>query len=257
MYTRNGTEAIQQRHNIISPGSGIEHWGTEYFGPRFPTETGVGPQSLMTELTANETVLAHFHGVSQFQIFAIGSGTMGRNQLQPITFQFKDPSTAYGPVIAGPQGLSFFVMRIKTAHAAPVYLDRPGYKEFLKPSKRRNLIIPSIMVSTEPVLMYRKEAYWDPIIAHDKYDDGLAAHVLRMGAGMEVMGPDPRRSGGYYLFVINGSLEHEGKDFPLWSMIVVERHEDAVRIKAGKKGVEVMVLEFPIQEAETQETGTQ
>ena len=71
--------------------------------------------------------------------------------------------------------------------------------------------------------------------------------MLRLGAGMAERGPDPKRSAGYYLFVINGSLDHEGKNYPLWSMIVVERQDDPVLIKAGGKGVEVMVLEFLLE----------
>ena len=199
----------------------------------------------MTEMSANGVVLPHYHGLTQFQVFAAGSGKMGRNEIQPLMVQFKDPFTAYGPVEAGPQGLSFFAMRIKTARSGPVYLNKPGAREAMKPSKRRNLVSAPVKLSTEPVLQFRKEASWESILPWEQYDDGFAAQVVRLGAGMSVMGPDPQRSDGYYLLVGNGSLVHQGRDYPLWSMVVVEPGEPGFEIKAGPKGLEALVLEFP------------
>ena len=251
IHAMSGDEAIRRRHVVLSPGTGVAHWGSEYFGERWPDESvpaSASPQALMAELSADETVLAHFHGVTQFQVFAAGSGVMGRNDVQPLTIQFKDHHTAYGPVIAGPQGLTFFTMRMKTANASPVYLNKPGYKEKLQPSKRRNLLSPRINFSTEPVLMNRTDAVWEPVSPYDQFDDGLAAHVVRLGAGKSVMGPDPEKSSGHYLFVGNGNLDLAGENFPLWSMVVVTREEKAMEIKAGDKGLEVLVLEFPIEE---------
>ncbi len=247
--TMSGAEAIERRRVIHSPGTDRPHWGTEYFGERWPDENAkeTGPQSLMTELDANEYAMAHYHGLDQFQIFAAGTGKMGRTFLQPLTLQFKDHHTAYGPFTAGPQGLTFFSMRMTTANAAPVFINTPGYKEKLQPSKRRNLISSPLSFSTEPVLMNRAEATWEPIAPFDQHDDGLMANLVRLGANMSVMGPDPKRSAGYYLFVCNGNLDRDGKTYPLWSMVVVEPEDGTLEIKSGNKGLEVLVLEFPIQ----------
>jgi hypothetical protein len=65
---------------------------------------------------------------------------------------------------------------------------------------------------------------------------------------MAATGPDPKQSGGYYLFVANGSLDWAGKTYPRWSMVVVEPNEDAVEIRAGDKGLEVLVLQYPREE---------
>ena len=73
----------------------------------------------------------------------------------------------------------------------------------------------------------------------------MAAHVLRLGAGMAAMGPDPKIAGGYYVFVGNGSLDLDGQDFPLWSMVAVESTEEGFEIRAGKKGLEALVLQYP------------
>ena len=57
--------------------------------------------------------------------------------------------------------------------------------------------------------------------------------------------PDPKLGGGTYLFVANGDLEIQGKSLPRWSMVFVEPSEDAVEIRAGNKGLEALVMQFP------------
>lgn len=77
----------------------------------------------------------------------------------------------------------------------------------------------------------------------------MAAHVLRRGAGQKALGPDPRKAGGYYGFVANGSLTKDGKELPLWSMIVVESNEAGFEIQAGTMGVEALILQYLIEGA--------
>ncbi len=251
IYTMSGTEALNRRHAVKSPGTGIDHWGTEFFGPRSSTAVASGPQATMSEMNANETIVPHFHGITQFQIFAAGHGKIGRggDTLQPLTLQYKDHHTAYGPVVAGPQGLTFMALRIKTGDSAPVYLDKPGYRDKLKPSKKRNLISSPVGLSIEPVLQYRKEAAWEPLFAAHDIKDEMAAHMLRLGAGMAADGPEAKESGGYYVFVANGSLDWAGKLLPRWSMVVVEPNEDAVEIRAGGQGLEALIMQFPREES--------
>ena len=249
IHSMSSTEALGRRRIINSPGTGIEHWGTEFFGPRSSTSVADGPQATMSDLNPNETVVPHFHGTTQFQLFAAGSGTIGKNGvLQPLMVQYKDHHTAYGPVVAGPQGLSFMALRIRTGVSAPVYLHEPGYRDQLKPSKRRNWMSSPVVLSTEPVLESRKEVLWEPLFDAEKINDGMDARVLRLGAGMATMGPDPKHAGGYYVFVANGTLDKDGADLPKWSMVAVEPNEDGYEIRAGKTGLEALILQFPREE---------
>ena len=107
IYTRSGADALANRYEVVSPGTGNKHWGTTFFGNRVSKEVAPGPQATMSELQAHEAVVPHFHGVTMYQLFIAGSGTIGnRGQvLEPLTVQFKDHHTAYGPLTAGPQGL--------------------------------------------------------------------------------------------------------------------------------------------------------
>lgn len=245
IYTRSGADALAQRETVISPGTGIPHWGTVFFGPRTSHAPAPGPQATMSELNPREALMPHFHGVTMFQLFIAGSGTIGKqaHTLAPITVQFKDHHTAYGPVVAGPQGLSFVALRMITADSAPTYLHKPGYREKLQPSKRRNLTSAPVGLSIAPVMKTRKEAVWEPLF--EKANDEMAAHVVRLGANQATDGPDPRRSAGYYVFVANGSLMHQGAALPLWSMAVVEPSETGFELRAGSEGLEALVLEYP------------
>lgn len=245
IYARSGADALAKRDVVISPGTGNQHWGTVFFGPRSSETNAHGPQATMSDLNAHETILPHFHGVTMFQLFIAGSGTIGsRGQvLEPLTVQFKDHHTAYGPVVAGPQGLSFVALRMYTGNSEPTYLNKPGAREKLKPSKRRNLTSSPVKFSIEPLLQARQEVSWESLF--EESDDGMAAYLVRLGAGMTANGPDPTIAGGYYVFVGNGSLVHAGEELPLWSMAVVEPNENKFELRAGAKGLEALVLQYP------------
>ena len=246
IHVKNGTEVIENLQPVNSPGTGVEHWGASYFGPRYSTSgASPEPQSLMTQMAADETILAHFHGVAQFQIFPAGYGTMGKGQVQPLMLQWKDHHTAYGPLVAGPHGLTFISLRNRIADSAPVYLSKPGYREKLKPSKRRNWMSSHIGLSTRPVLQFRREAAWEPVFDPEKIADELAAHLVRLGGGMTAAGPNPKAGGGCYVFVANGSLQMKGQTLPAWSMVYVDPSEDDFDIEAGPHGLEALVMQFP------------
>jgi len=248
IYTRSGADALSKRYDVVSPGTGNRHWGTTFFGNRVSKEPAPGPQATMSELQANETIVPHFHGVTMFQLFVAGSGTIGnRGQvLEPLTVQFKDHHTAYGPIVSGPQGLCFVAMRMYSGNSQPTYLSDPDSRQKLQPSKRRNLTSTPVRFSIEPVMTERKEVAWETLL---QADDGMHAQVVRLGAGMAVEGPDPKIAGGYYVFVGNGTLVHGSEELPLWSMVVVENVEDSFEIRAGSKGLEALVLQYPTEAA--------
>jgi hypothetical protein len=249
IHLKDGIEVLDNLQAVNSPGSGIEHWGSSYFGPRYSSaEVAREPHALMTQMAANETILPHFHGVIQFQLFPAGSGMMGKTEVRPLMLQYKDRHTAYGPLVAGAHGCTFIALRNRIGDSAPVYLSKPGYKEKLKPSKRRNWISSHIPLSTRPVLQHRKDVAWEHIYDPEKITDEMSAQVVRLGAGMTALGPDPRKGAGYYVFVANGELEAQGRTLPTLSMVYVDPSEDGFEIKAGPHGVEALVMVCPFDD---------
>lgn len=248
IYVKSGAEAIDGFYVREYPQfDNKKHWCSDIFGPRYSHAKAPGPQALMVDMEPAEVVRPHFHGTAQFQLFPAGSGTIGRKNepIQSLMVQFKDRHTAYGPLVAGPNGLTFISLRVFTGVSAPVYLDDPNFREKLKPSKRRNWLSPRLELSTVSILLHRAAPVWEPLWDPATIDDEMNAQLLRLGAGQSVAGPDPARAAGYYVFVVNGSLAHGGQDLGVWSMAVVEPTEESFVITAGAKGLEALVLEFP------------
>lgn len=249
IYASNGMQVLDNLQAVVSPGSGVEHWGSSYFGPRYSSaEMSAHPQALITEMSAAETILPHYHPVPQFQLFPSGSGMMGRQEVRPLMVQWKDRHTAYGPLIAGPEGCTFIALRNRTGNSHPVHINKPGYKEQLKPSKRRNWISRHLPLSTRPVMKYRKDVVWEPVYDPAAIKDEMDAQLVRLGAGASTAGPDPRKGGGTYLFVANGSLERDGAELPLWSVVFIDPSESGFEIKAGQHGLEALMLQFPVDD---------
>jgi len=138
---------------------------------------------------------------------------------------------------------SYFTLRARSDSGA-VYLHQPGYREKLKPSRKRHGIAAELTLSIEPVLMERKEVTVEKLMPDLDSTDGLGASLIRMGPGMTHTGADPRATGGQYYLVINGSLELAAGSYGNWSTVFVARDDTPPAFKAGPKGLEVLLLQF-------------
>jgi len=235
IITRSKTEPEQWR------------WRTDFIGEVKYGEIVPRPQVFLVEMRPGETILPHYHAVDQFQIFVAGSGSLVRNKAaNPVTVHYVDHHTGYGPVSAGAQGLSYFALRPKT-DSGPIYLHEPGYREKMKPGKKRHFN-EQITLSTEPVLLSRDGVALEPL-TKETHEDGLGAWMMRLGPDMRTAGPNPQTSGGQFYLVLNGSLEHEAESYPAWSVLYVEPSDLALAVQAGPKGLEVLVLQCARNEA--------
>ena len=79
--------------------------------------------------------------------------------------------------------------------------------------------------------------------------DGLGAWLLRMGAGASVTGPDPSVTGGQGYLVLKGSLNFGGASYPTWSTLYADSNESPLRLSAGTRGAEAIIMNFPRREA--------
>lgn len=240
-----GNQALKGRRIIKSRGTGEEHWRTDFLGrPGDGGRIKNEPQAFLIEMHADETILPHFHEVDQFQVFVAGSGGMGRHAAGVLAVHYADHHTGYGPINAGPQGYSYFTLRAKSDPGAH-YLHKPGYREALKPSLKRHGVAAGVTLSTEPVLKDLKEAKVERLLQDLDGSDGLGASLIRMGPGMNRIGPDPRATGGLYYLVLNGSLELDDGVCSAWSTVFVSRDDAPLALKAGTKGLEALLLQFP------------
>ncbi|HUF82166.1 MAG TPA: hypothetical protein VMN03_13605 [Burkholderiales bacterium] len=239
-----GAKALKARRVIRSRGTGEEHWRTDFLGR--PGDGGGikdEPQAFLIEMHAGETILPHFHEVDQFQIFVAGGGSLGRQEGGLLAVHYADHHTGYGPINAGPNGYSYFTLRAQSDPGAH-YLHKPGYREALKPSPKRHGVASGITLSTEPVLMDRKDVAVEELLTGLERADGLGASLIRMGPGATQAGPDPRATGGQYYLVVNGSLSLEAGSYAAWSTVFVGANEAPLTLKAGPGGLEALLLQF-------------
>jgi len=138
---------------------------------------------------------------------------------------------------------SYFTLRARSDSGA-VYLHNPGYREKLKPSRKRHGMAAGLTLSTEPVLMERKEVAVQKLMPDLDSTDGLGASLIRMGPGMTHTGPDPRATGGQYYLVVNGSLMLATGTYSAWSTVFVPAADAPLGLTAGPKGMEALLLQF-------------
>ncbi len=239
-------QASPGRRQVKSTGTGEEHWRTDFIGKRMDAVQET-PQAFLIEMSANEVIVPHFHEVDQFQVFVAGSGSLGRDThpVRPLAVHYADHHTGYGPITAGALGYSYFTLRARTDSGA-VYLHKPGYREKLKPSRKRHHTAPEIVLSTEPVLLARREIARETLFSEK--DSALGSWMLRLGPDMQTEGPAPRGSGGQYYLVVNGSLAIDGQSCAAWTTVFVSADHQPLQIRAGAKGAEVLLMQFSTPE---------
>jgi len=242
-------QALKGRRIIKSNGTGEEHWRTDYIGTRSTGEGSASPQAFLIEMRAHETILPHFHAVDQFQVFVAGSGGLGRNDVPTLAVHYTDHHTGYGPINAGPHGYSYFTLRAKTDPGAR-YLHRPGYREALKPSRKRHATAAGLTLTTAPVLMQLGAMQTEALLTELDAPDGLGAWLHRLGPVTSLHGAHPAASGGQYWLVVNGSLVFQGERYAPWSMLYVGAADSALDAEAGPEGLEVLQLQYAQRESQ-------
>ena len=223
------------------------HWRVNYLGRRVD-QIMDAPQAELVEMSPHEVIRPHFHQVDQFQVMVDGHGSIGRNEAKLVAVHYADRHTAYGPITAGPFGLSFFSIRSKSDPGA-IWLHKPDHKAMMRPSKKRYLFVDGIELSTEPVLKGRSKIAMDTVVEPAEHGDGLGALVLRMGVDATIQGPAPNLGGGQVYLVLNGSLLFDKAVYAPWSMIYFGPTEPSLEVRAGSEGLEALVLNFPYPDA--------
>lgn len=243
VHVVDGEAALRGRVLGRARTSGFKNWRTVFLGSHVSEMQRV-PQVFLDEMAPDSTISPHFHQVDQFSVFVAGSGTLGRNAVPPVSLHYVDHHTAYGPIVSGDGGLTIFTIRV---HSDPggIHLHQPGHRERLEPTRKRYLLAENIGLSIEPVLRDREAAQLKPLFPDAECDDGLGAWMLRLGANGSERGPATNGTGGQYLLVLNGSVEHGGREYRPWSLVLSESSDANPLYRAGPDGLEGLVLSFP------------
>jgi len=184
---------------------------------------------------AGARVEPHFHDVDQFQVVVAGDGRIGKKEVRPITFQYADAFTPYGPIVGRDDGISFFTLRNVSSGG---HWAMPGNKHNMPCRAGRNI---EGIFDLGSVKVKAKETIREELMTPQ--DDGVWTVGIRMGAGATADGIVADHNGQYYL-ICSGSLIQDGKELPSNSLIRVDAGEAAPTLTAGSEGAEVLAMQF-------------
>ena len=194
------------------------------------------PQAFLVERPyAGATIKPHFHDIDQFQVVVQGDGRIGKKEVKPVTFQYADAYTPYGPIVGRDDGISFYTLRNV---ASGGHFRMPGSKHLMPCRAGRNIAGHFDIGAPPPAA--GTVAIEDLM---DSEQDGVHAVGIRLGADAETTGPASDAGGQYYL-VCRGSVHQGDRVLDTDSMIRIEPGEAPPALRAGDDGADVLVLQF-------------
>lgn len=218
-------------------------WRTEFVPPKFPAEGAEAfpvPQAFSVEQSPGSTSLPHYHDEDQYQVIPCGAGTMGRHKVGGVSIHYTNRQTAYGPIIAGEGGMTFFTLR-QIATKGIWYL-RDGSRPDRAAPKRTETVGP---IAVKPAAELQALKAVETREVFKPHDDGLATWVLSVPPGVTVDAPVHPAGTGRYVMVINGSLIIDGHELPTYCPVFVSHDERDFKVTAGAGGLEALVMQYP------------
>ena len=217
------TVSITERRAEEVARAGGNGWRYDYIGS--PGLIDASPQAFLVErLYPDARIDPHFHDIDQFQIVVDGQCRMGKKQANPVTYQYADAYTPYGPIVGKEEGFAFFTLR---PIASGGFFAMPGNRHNMPCRAGRNLAGKFDLNAPRPSI---RECVEESLMAPQA--DGVDAVGFRLGPRAQLNGP-PSNAGGQYYLVCDGEVNGGNKPLPAGSLIHVAPGEPEMTIVAG------------------------
>jgi hypothetical protein len=205
-------------------------------------EPGLAPQAYLIEQAPHWVLQPHFHRQYQFQLISAGSGQLGRNDVAPLLVHYASPESGYGPITAGPKGLSYYTLRAVYEEGAH-YL--PESRELLRAGlKKHHAVSPRIEPGAADALRARTQLVVEETIPCTA--EGMAVWTLRIPPDARFTPATLSGEGARYLYVAAGEMVANGKALPAGSVAFVH-DEPGLVISASAAGLDLLILQFPCE----------
>jgi len=219
--------------------------GTLKDGDPVPSSDGLYPMAFLVEKEAAAIVRPHFHQADQYQVIVQGSGRLGVHDVASVAVHYTDAYSAYGPIVAAEEGVSWFTLRNAWDPGAR-YM--PEYRRQLREARtrfqHREATCGPLPPLTEQELGALTGATGNAVIAQTA--DGLGTWRYTVPANGSVIGPDPSTGGGQFWLVSAGSAAVGGGALlPVQSCVFVAPEDDAALLMAGAGGADLICMQFP------------
>jgi hypothetical protein len=195
-----------------------------------------GPQAFIVEQPPHSQLDPHFHLTDQYQIAIAGSGRIGRHPIEPFSFHYASGHTGYGPVIAGPDGLSYMTLR-PCMESGALYLAE-SRDQMLRVEKRN--FHGKCTAQDLVTLAARRDSTMEQVMPVQT--NGAVASLLRMAAGDRT--GTQGTPGNRFYFVMSGSVLFEDRTLLPPDCLFATGDEANVCLTAGSDGAEVLVFQF-------------
>ena len=212
-----------------------------------PARETLYPMAFLVEKDAGAVVKPHFHHADQYQVVMSGRGRMGLHALDGIAVHYTDAYSAYGPIIAADEGLSWFTLRNGWDPGARYMTE---HRTELRAARARNFqhreaVAANLHPLSTAALAALAEASCAPILGPN--EDGLASWHVKLPPEHSLTGPDPATGAGQFWIVLAGTLAVNGAP-PLSpeSCAFVAPRDVPLSVQAGAGGAEALCLQFPI-----------
>jgi hypothetical protein len=230
----NGRDYTLAEYVGAAPKNGIYVHGNEI------NDNGL-PQGFLVIQPPGAVTPAHFHDHNQFQVFVEGNGRIGVHPASPLTVQYANGHTPYGPIVASESGVKYFTLRQRW-DAGAKYL--PASRDKLIKGNQRPRVKGGLGVASDEERVARQEQLVETVFPNEA--DGLAGWLYRLGPGHTRTLPEPADGGGQYLVVTGGAMVTDSAELPRHSVAFVSPDEGAYRVVASRAGLDLLVLQFPI-----------
>ncbi len=219
--------------------------GTLQEGEQAPSSEGVYPMAFLVEKDAAAVVHPHFHSADQYQVIVQGSGKLGVHDVASVAVHYTDAYSAYGPIVAAGEGISWFTLRNAWDPGAR-YM--PAARQELRAARakfqHREATCGPLPPLTDRELTALTAPTGGAVIAETP--DGLGTWRYTVPANGSVAGPAPSGGGGQFWLVSSGSASVPGGALlPPQSCVFVGPEDAAACLLAGPSGADLICMQFP------------
>ncbi len=247
LYSKSAAEAAQdsrivrvnERDYVLNSYVGASPVRGHYVEGNEVNDNGE-PQGFLVHQPPGAVTPLHFHETDQFQVVVDGAGRIGKDDARPVTVQYANAHSPYGPVVAGDDGMIYFTLR---AGWDPGAKYMPASRDKLVKGNQRTRLVSGIVAGTDRQGGANGEMIAETLIQEER--DRLAAYLLHARAGAARSTPDPKGSGGQYIVVVEGSMLRAGETLGRLSCLFLTEDEPALDFRAGDDGLALLVLQLP------------
>ncbi len=243
---------VAHQTNRRKTGNG---WHTTYIGQNrntlkdgeaMPADDIIYPMAFLVEKEPGAIVKPHFHSADQYQVIVQGGGKMGIHDVASVAVHYTDRYSAYGPIIAAEEGVSWFTLRNAWDPGAR-YM--PAHRLQLREARarwqHREATCGPFGALSDAERSALTSVTGSEVIETTK--DGLGTWRYTVPANGSIGGPEPATGGGQFWLVTSGSACVPGGSLlPVNSCVFVGPDDAAATLIAGPMGADLLCMQFPL-----------